>query len=247
MLSAVLYGGLGNQLFIKATTIAHALRHGYSYAIPKEVSNPHSKEQRLYLLPGVTYSDNIPTDLSPYCEPFFHYSPLPPIDNIRIDGYWQSARYFDEYRDEIIEMFGLEIKRILQGWCGVHVRRGDYLRWPQHHPPVTTRYLHSAVWEASKNLGIQNFLVASDDIKWCKDNMIGVANHFEFLETGDEIEDLKTIASCCHQIGSNSSYSWWAHYLNPNPNKVGYFPRKWFGPELCHITKDLYTNSMTVI
>ena len=57
--------------------------------------------------------------------------------------------------------------------------------------------------------------------------------------TDNEIADL-TNASCCESnVGSNSSYGWWIHWLNQNPDKMGVFPKKWFGDSLPHNTKDL--------
>jgi hypothetical protein len=33
---------------------------------------------------------------------------------------------------------------------------------------------------------------------------------------------------CKDNITSNSTFSWWASYLNPNQNKNIYTPRTWF-------------------
>ena len=247
MISCFLYGGLGNQLFQKAAALSHSLRHGYDVVIPEEVVNPHSRQQKPYRFPGFKYSSNISTELSAYKEPFFHYSCLPPMDNIKLDGYFQSAKYFDDYRDEVIESFGFNISRTIKGMCGVHVRRGDYLKWPNHHPPVTRDYILKAIGMMKEKLGIRAFMFFSDDIDWCKEFFYCVKDYVEFSEGKDELEDLRMLASLPHHIGSNSSFSWWGHYLCPDENKVGYFPKRWFGPELPHDTRDLYLRSMILL
>jgi len=36
------------------------------------------------------------------------------------------------------------------------------------------------------------------------------------------------MATCDHQVTSNSTFSWWAAWLNPNPKKMVIVPLKWF-------------------
>lgn len=248
MISNFLYGGLGNQLFQISATVAHAKRNGFEYEIPKTVINPHYRDQPCYNFPGVNYADSFDEKLSDYKEPYFHYCEIPKMDNIRLDGYFQSAAYFDDFKDELIEMFDLEVKKIFQKVCGIHVRRGDYLKWQDHHPVSKIVYWYEAIGVVNKKTSIRDFVVCSDDIAWCKDNFGGLRNfNLEYREGYSELDDLKFLSTCSHQIGSNSSFSWWSHYLNPNPDKIGVFPRRWFGKELPNDTKDLFLKSMVLI
>jgi hypothetical protein len=47
------------------------------------------------------------------------------------------------------------------------------------------------------------------------------------------------MSSCENNIIANSSYSWWAAYLNRNVNKKIIAPANWFGPRLPHNIKNL--------
>lgn len=243
MISIKLQGGLGNQLFMMAAVIAHSLKHELEYYIPLEVDNPHYKDQRPYIFPGVKYSKDIPL-LPIYKEPNFHYAEIPPIDNVCFDGYFQSYKYFDDYRDEILEAFGFKWKR-KRNYCSVHIRLGDYLEKLDCHPPVTKGYLFEAMmnimtrvenWEDIK------FLVFSDSMDLAKEMLSSrefASFPIEYSEGKNEIEDLELASSCEYNIGSNSAWSLWAYYLNKNQNKIGVFPYNWFGPALPNDTKDL--------
>ena len=53
---------------------------------------------------------------------------------------------------------------------------------------------------------------------------------FQIMEKGGEVEDFNLLASCDGIIGANSSFSYWAAYLNPNPDTRKVFPsvKNWY-------------------
>lgn len=102
----------------------------------------------------------------------------------------------------------------------MHVRRGDYLL-PQHDH--FCKLDHSYYLQALQMFadGIENYqiLIFSNDIDWCKENLIEESDTVSFVQQGSDYVDLILMSLCNHQIIANSSYSWWAAYKNININK----------------------------
>lgn len=249
MISIRLMGGLANQLFQISHVFSFAKKHSVDYGIPTEVINPHIPGGRAYLFNGIKYYHSLP-DLSVYREKHFHYEEIPKMDNVCFEGYFQSWKFFDEYRDELIKAFGFAWRH-KKDLCSVHVRRDDYVQQPEYHPPVTKEYLYAAMVEVAYKQPEIIFRVFSDDIPWCKEtfSLPGFDDFkIEYSEGFHEIEELEKMSCCSHQICANSAYSWWAAYLNRNPDKMVVFPRIWFGPALSgHDTKDLYLPNSIIL
>ncbi len=241
MVTAKLYGRTGNRLFQKAAAIGYATTHNLNYIIDEEPAEVHMWPRPI-LIKEKSHSYQ---ELQ--CKPEWRHR------CILLDGYFQSARYFDHCREEVLKAFGYDWS-LRKGWCSIHVRRGDYLLYPDKHPVVTMDYLVSATSRMEANHGVNRFLVFSDDIEWCRNSFtwlqkeIRSTSHwtFEYSEGRTEREDLELMSCCEHNIISNSTYSWWAAYLNQNPNKVVVSPSKdnWFGPSNNHLdTSDLIPES----
>ena len=73
-----------------------------------------------------------------------------------------------------------------------------------------------------------SFLIFSDDINWAKQNFDN--KNLYFSESNDELFDFILMSKCDNNIIANSSFSWWASYLNKNKNKTIVSPKKWFNP-----------------
>ncbi len=252
MLSAILRGGLGNQLFITAHVIAHSLRYNIPYCIEAKVENPHDSDPNFYSLPFVNYSDS-EINLPLFNEREYTYTELPFIDNVKFSGYFQSWKYFDQYRKEILELFGFDKIKNSGNFCAIHYRFGDYVKFPTIHPIISKEYLNNAI-AIMKDSGYENFLVFSDSvdeskkvIEQIKTDNKGFCNLKFTYGKGDALTTLKAIAACNAIVMSNSTFSFWSQYINPNPDKLVTAPKKWFGEAMNHDTKDLYQPHFIII
>jgi len=159
------------------------------------------------------------------------------------DVYVQSEKYWKKYGEEIKSMFSDGIGFL--PYVAIHVRRGDYSDTDFYVNLCKTDYYKKAV----KKFKDKKFLVfckdRQDRIKdevdreWCKeyfDKLLGEDN-YQIMDNDTDIEDLNMMASCEGHIMANSSFSWWAAYLNHNWNKRIICPKKWFtdGVQRCEL------------
>lgn len=239
-------GRLGNQMFIIASIFGIAKTAGVNFAFPKW----NYEEAFNSDLPRIpSFIDQFEC----YRESHHGYDPnlIKYINNnpdgfkwVNIIGYLQDYRYFDAHRNHIVEQFG-NFKEIIPKTCSIHVRRGDYLNYPNHHPCCPVEYYKDSAKYIRENANISKFMIFSDDIEWCRKIFKG--ENVEFVPQGNEVEDMKKMASCEHNIIANSSYSWWAGYLNPNPDKIIIRPKRWFGNALSSYNTEGYNMKGIVV
>lgn len=136
------------------------------------------------------------------------------------DIYIQDESYFSEFSDEIKKLYGGYIGPTIP-YVSIHVRRGDYVG-NYFYVQLTEDYYKQAMAVFPNKV----FIVFSDDIEWCKKQ--DTFKDCIFSEGHSELEDMNKMASCEHNIIANSSFSWWAAWLNPNPNKKVLAPKNWF-------------------
>lgn len=157
------------------------------------------------------------------------------------EGYWQSEKYFIEFKSEILNDLIFRNNRVLENnrfynmiansnSVSIHVRRGDYVNNPQvnkYHGSLSVDYYKKAIELINCKVNNPSFFVFSDDIIWVKENMF---KEFEFIfvETISEEEDLFLMSQCKHNVIANSSFSWWAAYLNLYEGKTIVSPLSWF-------------------
>lgn len=108
----------------------------------------------------------------------------------------------------------------------LHVRRGDYLL-PQHahFVELTADYYKQALAKFA-DLDFQ-LLVFSNDIQWCQENLHSLNSNIYYVQDNDDFTDMCLMSLCDHNIIANSSFSWWAAYLNKNPNKKIVCPKNY--------------------
>ncbi len=156
-----------------------------------------------------------------------------PIDKLLLVGYWQNYRYFDQYRNEIIEQFKLkkirkellcEISKIDKNEVALHVRRDDYKTY-LGGKCLDIKYYRNAMKLCMEENPNSIFCIFTDDINYCKDVFKDyptkyIMDNRKFLD----IEEMILMSNYSRMIIANSTFSWWAAYLNKVDNKKIYAP-----------------------
>lgn len=274
MVIAKIIGGLGNQMFQYALGFALAKKnntnlkldisefakyklHRYSlnnFNIHEEIAT----QSEIALLKDFTYPPIIkkirkiiglsilkhnPCHIK---EVEFNFNPqiLELTDNIYLEGYWQSEKYFIDILDLIKQDFTVKTK--LEGLnlltynkinstnsISIHIRRGDYVtnqKTNQFHGTCSIDYYKMAANKISERIDNPVFFIFSDDPEWVKNNL-NLEKPMEFVTHNNSeknYEDLRLMSRCQHNIIANSTFSWWGAWLNTNPKKIVIAPDRWF-------------------
>lgn len=148
--------------------------------------------------------------------------------NHGIDWYYQDPKWFEGYENEIKSIFMSDGGIGYDERVSIHIRRGKNPSNPSEpaysENPFYVNLAETDYYQRAMSLfPNKKFLIFSDDIEWCKTKF-----PFADFSEGDEITDFKKMASCQHNIIANSTFSWWAAYLNPNPHKKIIYPLNWY-------------------
>lgn len=246
MITSNLMGGIGNQMFEISAAYALALRNndvcffdldkcytpGQGFTSNKYSNNILSKVPKSSQL-NIQYQYN---EGQSFC-----YKEIPYTPNLLLNGYFQSENYFHDYKQEIYDLIYISetdkefIREVLElknkKITTVHIRRGDYLKYPDIHTLPNINYYTKAIEMVGHNSN-HLFVFLSDDIDWVKENFVG--DDFVYSKfKNNEILDFTLLSMASNSIIANSSFSWWGAWLaemNRNDGKV-IAPMRWFGPK----------------
>lgn len=234
-----LSGGLGNQMFEIATAASLAKDNNATiiinpdeHILPNQGNNVNSYVENIFSRIMMD-SSIIPNYI--YSQPISSYEKIKYAPNLKLNGHFQSWKYFDHNKIYIRKLFSpttsIQKKlndefKWLEDYTAIQVRRGDYIKFPDHHPLLPVEYFINAVESANP----ERLIIFSDDYTWCHKNLQFKNISCEYrLEHDSDYMELYMMSLCKNLIISNSSFGWWAAYLNTHPNKKIYAPLQWFG------------------
>ena len=161
------------------------------------------------------------------------------------DGYWQNWQYFERYADQIRAIYRFKLPLSGQNQIllaklqnstnsvSIHIRRGDYLKAKNYAGLCGLEYYVNAITYIRTRLnGKIHFLVFSDDMDWCQQYISPLLKndqqtYVDWNRGANSYIDMQLMSECCHNIIANSSFSWWAAWLNAHDDKIVVAPQKW--------------------
>lgn len=202
----------------------------------------------------------VPSDAFCWEETQVPYVEIPEREgDMVLDGVFFSEKYFNKdlirarysptgkMIDYLNGKYGDWLKR--PNVTGIHVRRGDYMKCQFDFPFAGKNYYKSAI---SRLADCDDFIVCSDDIKWCKQFFTRTfpKKRFLFSEGNTPLQDMYLLSLCKNNIISNGSFAWWGAWLNKNPSKRVLAPSMWFGfavPKERVNPRDIYFNGTEIV
>ena len=281
MITCDLKGGFGNQLFQIFAVITYSLDNKKAFKFIATDNVPSITPRHSYwksFLRSLKFFtiDKLPHNSINFARvptnPSFHYEPLPKYENLShenicLNGYFQSYKYFHHRRDDIFRLIKLsEQKQIccdkygikdMDNTISVHFRLGDYKHLSHTHPIMPVSYYVNALTHILSKSTTQKYKIVyfceKEDNDYVCSNYIDVISStfpcLTFEKARDDMEDWEQVLlmSCCsHNIIANSSFSWFGAYFNDyNKKTVICYPNVWFAGNAANVnnTCDMFPPS----
>ena len=264
-------GRLGNQMFQYAALRGIAAKRGHDWCIPPDTYDhkdnyglfetfemTNVKESNI----GFVSGDFIQENNHCFIPEFFDECP----DNVSLDGYYQTEKYFTHIEKEIHDDFTFKKKYLIpcQEYINslssppifLHIRQSDNIGREQYHPILSIEFFENALKQFAEDTLC---FVFTDDMEWCKSQEFFKQERFLFNEKNERYSyqnidgtgklqntllpqiDLCLMSLCSGGIIANSSFSWWGAWLQNNRGKViAPDPNVWFGSAMTHLdTSDI--------
>lgn len=186
------------------------------------------------------YTGHLYSDAGLGFDPCFFNQP----DNTYLYGNWQSEKFFIPVAQQIrshftlrypptLEISKLEARIRSSPSAFLHVRRGDYVHDPRYAKEIgslDSDYYQKAINHLHQQHPDVKFYVFSDDIDAVEKDL-NLTHAYELVREPadtDPCQILRLMSLCDHAIIANSTFSWWAAWLNPSEHKIVLAPQPWF-------------------
>ena len=164
-------------------------------------------------------------------------------ENVILDGYFQSERYFAKNKDEIKRIFSLKNEVDASGYPNLEkIKNRNTVCISikvQHNvgnvmfDVCNDGYFKKAINYVQEHVDNPLFFICSDNVDYVKEHLIDI-NKYDVVEQSRQFPlhiSLAVMAQCKHFIIGNTSFGWWAQYLSDNPDKVVIAPSRWYGDD----------------
>tara|TARA_Y100000590_G_C15637986_1_gene983763 strand:- start:121 stop:978 length:858 start_codon:yes stop_codon:yes gene_type:complete len=152
-------------------------------------------------------------------------------------GYWQNLKFLNK-KHKILKSLKLKkysrkhlklIKEIKNKKNSVAIHFRYYpKKFQRHYINLDLKYYDTAIKKIKNKIKKPYFYIFSNDISKIKKRISLTRINYKIINNFEDFEDLISIAKCKNQIISNSTFSFWAAWLNKNNSKIVIAPKRWF-------------------
>lgn len=252
MITAIIKGGLGNQLFQYAAANSLASHHSTGYSLDTSFFNEF--KDRSFVLdkllpipsklidskdansPKRSLADRVIQKFKPWYKKYYIREKLSKNSSYffqfpsecKIEGYWQNEDLI-QTAIPFLKKELLKGEKMNRNCVAVHFRGGDYLQkaTSEYHGNLAEGYYRKAFEHMLNQIPDAEFYLFSDTPKSFEFEFLKNFSHKWVNET-DEIKAFQKLCTFQHFIIANSSFSWWPAYLNNELNGQIVAPKQWF-------------------
>jgi hypothetical protein len=240
-------GGLGNILFQYFNAINLSIEKNYELFFIKNLNYWRGDINKYNLFNDLNYineNEIIEDYFIRLNEEVSYYKPLELVENTNyiLWGYFQSYKYFinniETIKNKLISNVNNEYNQIklyykqlcINKTCLIHVRRGDYIMYPNQHPLCTDNYYINAIDTINNINSDVTYILFSDDIPFISDWSVIKKFKYKIIYEVDPVKTLLLMSLCDYFIIANSTLSLCAYFLRNNSESILIGPKNWFGP-----------------
>ena len=256
IVSINLEGGLGNQLYKIFTLLSYSIDTKKYFLLHKSIPNYKNCDTRYpywdsifkkitnHVCNNTIHYENVYKEKSIY-----NFDKIPTYtNNVMLYGYFQNYRYFQENYKKIINILQIDIlqKKIQDTYIhnkniiSLHFRRGDYKNIYNYVLLENNYYIESLQYIIQNDTYSCNEVLCvyeQQDKEEVSKMIIELENVFpniQFTTISSQLQDweqMLCMSVCKHNIIANSTFSWWAAYMNNTIQKIVCYPKKWYKKE----------------
>lgn len=176
--------------------------------------------------------------------------------NIYLEGYFQSEKYFEDCKYDILDLFNGKQFEQLENYNGIDSIRKrnsvcisvkiEHNVGSAMYDVCSIEYWKNAIKYIERVVENPLFFICSDNVQYVLDNLID-ASKYDYIVQDVNMPvhvSLAAMAECKHFIIGNTTFGWWAQYMSNNADKIVVAPSKWMAIDM---PIDIYQDNWSLI
>ena len=191
-----------------------------------------------------------------FCENGYIESHLNYNKPIYIEGYFQSQKYFNDIKTDLINLFDGKQFEGYEEYPGIQTLRNrnsvcisvkvEHNVGSSMYDVCTMSYWKQAIEYIIETVENPLFFICSDNVDYVLEHLID-SSKFDYVvqdKTKPVYVSLSVMSECKHFIIGNTTFGWWAQYLSKFEDKIVIAPSKWMAVDM---PIDLYEDNWHLI